>query len=192
PESEAEFYRRRQTGEDICLNHPTTLMKREIWLEAGGYNVAFPDCDDFEMFDRIAAYGPILALTEPLQYYRVHHGSLSMRRFFAQRMISRYITARNKARVRGEPQMSFEEFVSACHQRPLRARLRRWADDLSYYHYRKAGLYYGESNYPIALFHLGLSTFLRPAYALPRLWKQRLSPESRQWMKKGRAVGADE
>jgi glycosyltransferase involved in cell wall biosynthesis len=192
PESEAEFYRRRQTGEDICLNHPTTLMKRESWLEAGGYDVAFPDCEDFEMFDRLAAYGPILALTEPLQYYRVHHGSISMRRFFAQRMISRYIAARNKARVCNEPQMSFEEFISACRQRPLGARLRRWADDLGYYHYRKAGLYFGESHYPIALFHLGVSTFLRPNYVLPRLWRQRLSPESRQLMKKGRLAGADE
>jgi glycosyltransferase involved in cell wall biosynthesis len=192
PESEAEFYRRRLTGEDICLNHPTTLMKREIWLEAGGYDVAFSDCDDFEMFDRIAAYGPILTLTEPLQYYRVHQDSLSMRRFFAQRMISRYITARNKARVCHEPQMSFEEFVSACRQRPLGARLRWWVDDLGYYHYRKAGLYFGESHYPSAIFHLGLSTFLRPNYVLPRLWRQRLSPESRQLMKKGRVAGAGE
>ena len=192
PESEAEYYRRRQTGEDICLNHPTTLMKREIWLESGGYDVAFSGCEDFEMFDRIAAYGPILALAEPLQYYRVHHGSISMRRFFAQRTISRYITARNKARIFDEPQMSFEEFVSACRQRPLGARLRRYVEDLSYYHYRKAGIYYGENNYPTALFHLGLSTFLRPNYVLPRLWRQRLSPESRQRMMKGRAAGADE
>jgi glycosyltransferase involved in cell wall biosynthesis len=186
PESEAEFYRRRQVGEDISIYHPTALMRREIWLEAGGYDVSFKICEDFELFDRLAAFGTILTLTEPLLYYRVHQGSMSMRLYFAQRMVGRYVTARNKARVRGEPQMSFEEFVSACRQRPLGTRLRRWADDMSNYHYRKAGLHYGEGNYPIAFFHLGLSTFLRPDYALPRLWKQRLSPESRQQLRAGR------
>jgi glycosyltransferase involved in cell wall biosynthesis len=180
PASVAEFEERRRTGADVNLNHPTALLKREVWKAVGGYDVRLQACVDFEMFDRMAEYGPILALTEPLLYYRIHHQSISMQRFFAQRMGMRYITARNQARVSGAPPKSFEEFMAACRQQPLTSRLRRRADDLSYYHYRKAGLYYGEEDYLRALFHIGISTILRPDYALPRLWRQRLSAESRQ------------
>ncbi|HEY8459663.1 MAG TPA: glycosyltransferase family 2 protein [Blastocatellia bacterium] len=187
PESEAEFYRRRQTGEDISLYHPSALMNKEVFLKVGGYDDVFQDCSEFELFDRMAAFGPILALPEPLVYYRLHSGSMSMQRFFDQRLSSRYVTARNKARISGEPPMSFDEFVLACRRQPLRERLRIWAIDMCNYHYRAAGLSYGEGKYAAALFHLGLSTFLRPDYVLPRLWKQRLSPQSRQELRTGQA-----
>ena len=128
----------------------------------------------------MAESGPILALTNPLLCYRVHLGSISMQRFFTQRRSMRYINARNKARASGKPPMSFEEFVAACEQQPIGTRLRRQAEDLSSYHYRKGGLHYGEGIYLRSLLHLGLSTILRPEYALPRLWKQRMSSETRQ------------
>lgn len=182
PRNEEEFYKIRKDGRVVNLNHPTALFKKEVLLKVGGYNPQFQAAQDLELLDRIAAYGPILATEEPLVLYRVHSQSISMQRFFLQRLSMRYVRRRHQARLAGEVELSFEEFLNAYKQQPPLSRLKRHLRTLGVFYYRKAGLFYGEHQYLQTGFYLGISAALNPGYSLPRIWKQVLSPETRRLM----------
>ncbi|HEY9660089.1 MAG TPA: glycosyltransferase family A protein [Allocoleopsis sp.] len=183
PTTEQDFYRLRQAGHLVQLIHPTVLLKREVLLQVGGYKPEFEPVEELELFDRMAAYGPTLTIPEPLLRYRVHAQSVSMQRFFYQRVLMRYVVARYRARLAGQPDLSLEQFLQDYNHQPL---LRRWMRKLQtsgMFYYRSAGLALGEGQYLQAGVYLGLATLFHPHYSLDRVWQQVLSPETRRLMK---------
>jgi len=177
PSTEAEFYRLRNDGHLVQLIHPTVLLKKEIVLAVGGYKSEFEPVEELELFDRMAAYGPTLALPEPLLLYRVHSGSVSMQRFFYQKQLMRHVVACHRARISGQPELSFEQFSQSLQQQPFWVRWQRELKTSGMYYYRKAGLSVGEDQYLQGGIYLGMSAILNPSYCLPRLWQQILSPK---------------
>jgi len=180
PSTEEEFHRRRAAGHVPQVLHPTAFLRRDVVLQVGGYDPRFALCEELELFDRMADQGPVLALPEPLLGYRIHGRSLSARGFLQQRRFTGYVFARRRALLRGERPPSLEEFFAARDAEPVLRRWRRRAHDLSRLHYRRAGQCYSEGHRVRAYLALGLSAALDPAYALPRLWRQRLSPAARR------------
>ncbi len=183
PTTEEEFYRLRQEGHAINLNHPTVLLKKEIVLKVGGYRPEFFPADDIEMFDRMADYGPILALPDPLLLYRVHSQSTTMHRFFLQRNIMRYVRIRHLARLAGKKEPSFEEFLEERKHWHWFRCFKKYLETLGLFYYRKAGFFFGDKQYLQAGFYLGMSAVLNPRYSIPRVWNQALSPEACQLLK---------
>jgi glycosyltransferase involved in cell wall biosynthesis len=188
PTTVEEFRAYRAQGMDVNMHHPTALLRRDVCLEVGGYNPELAACVDFDLFDRLAAHGPIVIIPEPLLLYRLHLQSVTMSRFFTQRRVMRYVTARCQARLAGEREPSLEEFNAAYRRLPLWRRGRQLIDERSFYYYRLAGILYGEGQYARATAALGLSTLLKPGYVFPRLWKHKFSPEARRWLKTGGAL----
>ncbi|RAQ42830.1 glycosyltransferase family 2 protein [Limnospira platensis] len=184
PKTEEEFYQMRQDGHVVNLNHPTALFKKEIVLKVGGYRPDFFPAEDLELMDRMAEYGPILSLPEPLLLYRVHAGSGSMQRFFFQRQVMRYVRTRHVARLEGKPEPTFEEFLQERASWPVLARVSKYFQTLGMFYYRKAGLMVGEKQYFPASFYLGLSVLMNPQYTVPRVWGQVLSPKTRKIIEK--------
>ncbi|PSO80230.1 MAG: glycosyl transferase family 2 [Cyanobacteria bacterium QH_9_48_43] len=180
PETEEAFYRQRQEGHVVNLNHPTALLNKGVVLKVGGYNPQFKAAQDLELLDRMAEYGPVIALREPLALYRVHSQSISMQRFFLQRHSMRYVRARHLAKLAGKREPSLEDYFEECRQRPLFSRLSKHLKTLGIFYYRKAGLFVCEKQYLQACFYIGMSAALNPKYSIPRVWKQVLSPETRQ------------
>jgi glycosyltransferase involved in cell wall biosynthesis len=184
PKTEEEFYQMRQEGHVVNLNHPTALLKKEIVLRVGGYNPQFLAAQDLELLDRMAEYGPILAISQPLTLYRVHSQSISMQRFFLQRQAMRYVRNRHLARLAGKKEPTFEEYLKECKQRPWLVRLSKQLQTLGMFYYRRAGLSIGEKQYIQGGFYLGISVVLNPQYSIRRLWGQVLSPKTRQTIEK--------
>ncbi|AMW28505.1 glycosyltransferase family 2 protein [Arthrospira platensis] len=183
PTTEAQFYQMRQQGHVVNLNHPTALFKKDIILKVGGYRAEFFPAEDLELMDRMAEYGPIISLPEPLLLYRVHSQSGSMQRFFFQRQVMRYVRSRHVARLEGKPEPTFEEFIQERAAWPILKRLSKYLETLAMFYYRRSGLLVGEKQYIPASFYLGLSAILNPQYTLPRIWGQVLSPQTREMVK---------
>lgn len=180
PTTEEEFYDLRTRGHVAHLHHPTVLLKKEIVLKAGGYNPQLEPAEDLDLFDRMANYGPIIAIPDPLVLYRVHSQSVSMQKFFSQKLLHRYIVARHRARLAGNREPSVDEFIEEYKRHPLFSRLKRHLRTLGMFHYRKAGLVFGEKQYLETGLYLSISAALNPGYSIPRVWHQVLSPKTRR------------
>ena len=139
PTSEEEFYKTREHGDVFTIIHPTALLKKDIVLRAGGYDPAFDTAQDMDLFDRMADYGPIVTIPEPLVLYRIHASADTMARFPRQRTLVRYLRARRRAKTTGQPVPTLGEFTDQQSRRPALYRSRIWLDDMSQYYYRCAG-----------------------------------------------------
>jgi glycosyltransferase involved in cell wall biosynthesis len=184
PTSEEIFYNLRERGHVAHLHHPTVLLKKEIVLKAGGYNSEFEPAEDFELFDRLANQGLLLAIPEPLLLYRVHSQSVSMQRFYHQKLLQRCVVARHRARLAGNRELSISEFLEEYKKQPLVPGLKRYLHTLGQFYYRKAGLFACEQKYLQAGLHLSISAALNPRYSIPRIWYQVLSPKTRRLLDK--------
>ncbi len=172
PASEAEFCDLRRHARAVMVAHPSAFIKKEIWEKAGRYDSRFDGTEDMELFDRMAEFGPVIAIPEPLMLYRIHSTSVTMNRFMKMRQFSRFVRSRQRARLEKLPLPTFEEFLASQRRAAFLKRLRQYLDDLSQLHYRKAGLAYAEKKKLSCLLHFGLSTLLNPAYSLKRAFAQ--------------------
>lgn len=176
PTSVAEFYRMREAGELIVLYHPTALFRKDVFIKAGCYNPKLDAAQDVDLWNRMAAFGAILTLVQPLLLYRVHNQSISMEKFFQQRTVAEYVRARNKHYLQKRGHLTLERYLAERQQEPAALRLLRTMDNHSRYYYRKAGLSYGEGRKDEMAKALIVAAALNPFYTGGRLWRQMIRP----------------
>lgn len=184
PTTIEEFIQKRKAMEYILVYHTAAFLKKEVVLKAGLYDSRFDGSEELELFDRMAEYGPILAIPKPLALYRIHSTSISMHRFMEMRRFTRYMRVRQKARLENNPLPTYEEFLESYQQAPFFTKWRRYLDDLSQLNYRKAGLAYAERDRVSLVWHFGLSAILNPAYALKRVNNQLFSKQAKELVEK--------
>jgi glycosyltransferase involved in cell wall biosynthesis len=110
PNSVSEFRRMVRENGVIRVIHPSAMMHRPTILALGGYDPSFGPAADAELWSRVSDNHAIVNLPEPVIYYRIHSDSMSARRFCEQQGRFRWIQARQKARRRGLPQPTLEQF----------------------------------------------------------------------------------
>lgn len=103
------------------------FFRRDVALDAGGFDPRFEPLEDSELWDRITAHGPALVVPEILQAYRQHDESLSVKKVGKQRRWFRFITKRYAARQAGRD-LTLEAFERS----PDRWRALRDLDDRLY------------------------------------------------------------
>jgi len=182
PLTEEESYSLIQKGDIPYVIHPTWIIKKEIFWQAGFYDPKFPLAQDVEIMSRIAHYGSIVVIPEPLLLYRVHSQSSSMKKFFAQLRMMEWAIARHKARLAGTQIPDFNQFIAQEKQQPIWLRLTRNITKFTRYCYRKAGLLVADKHHLQAVFYLGICLVCNPAYGISRLWAQKMSPTARRLM----------
>jgi hypothetical protein len=178
PTSVAQFGQFRESGRDIYVIHPTMLVRKRDLMRAGLYDSRFDGSEDLELQARMARLGPVVAIPQSLVLYRIHAGSVTMRRFFEMRQCARFIAARQRA---GDEGVSLElaKFTQRQRDRSLWQRAAESLDDHARYHYRCAGLAIGSAQPLSAVGHLLLATIVAPHYSLPRVWNQVFSRRAR-------------
>lgn len=190
-----KFYELREAGHVPFVIHPSTLINKEIFLKVGGYitqleTYSITAAEDFELFDRMANYGPILVIPEPLLLYRIHSQSLSMQKFFWQKKLTRYVVARHQARLAGKEELRLSQFIKEYDSQSRIARLTRYLRTIGQFCYRKAGLLFAEQNYLFAGWYLIMALVVNPSYSKSRLWRQKLSPQAKQSLKQSELTRA--
>lgn len=178
-----EFDMLRRKGDICSLIHPTALLKKDVFYKAGMYNPSFQQGEDADLFDRMATFGPLLTISEPLLLCRMHSGSLSMTSFFKQRQISAFVIKRHEKRLAGLPPYDFDTYMADLGRRSYIARMIDYLSVASVFYYRSAGVCYADSKLFKAAVFLGLCAVLRPSHTSSRLWQQRLSPAARRVLK---------
>jgi glycosyltransferase involved in cell wall biosynthesis len=180
PTSIEDFEGQREEGHLVQLIHPTVILKKEIVLAAGGYRTEFEPVEDLDLFNRMAAYGPILAIPEPMLQYRIHNQSVSMKRFFFQRVLMRYVISSHRRSLEQLPAQTFDEFLKDYNHTLWLARLDRARKTYGMFFYRKAGLAAGDASYISGAVYFILSVLCNPSYSLRRFRKQVLSINMKQ------------
>lgn len=85
------------------------MLRRDVALRVGGFDPAVEPLGDSELWDRMAAFGPILVVPRILQDYRQHDMAISVRRIERQRTMYQFITQRYRARSAGRD-LTLQEF----------------------------------------------------------------------------------
>lgn len=88
--------------------HPTVLVDRELLERHGlGYDPAYLESEDYELWSRLLELGDGTNLDEPLVLKRVHAGQASLRRSDLQESFQRQVALREIARI--APELGAEE-----------------------------------------------------------------------------------
>ena len=140
PTSVEHFKTLQQENRLIVLVHPSVMLHRSTVLAVGGYRAIFGAAEDLELWSRMADHHLILALPEPLIYYRLHATSMSFTRFFEGRRSMRWIQARQYARRHGLPEPSLEQHLAIEKQQASWHRLGQLRNDWSHYLSKRAWL----------------------------------------------------
>lgn len=77
--------------------HPTVMFRKDAFLECGGYRQEERHAEDFALWGRMVAYGPIIGVPEPSLEFRVHSASISKQQASTQEALSQKISARHCA-----------------------------------------------------------------------------------------------
>jgi len=59
------------------IGSPTPLIKKELFLQIGGYDVRLPSCQDWDLWIRLSKICKFVALNETLAIYRIHGNQIS-------------------------------------------------------------------------------------------------------------------
>ena len=76
PATHEQFLAAIETG-DLLFCHSSVMYRRAIVLGVGGYHVAFPHCEDLDLWLRLANVTRLANLSEKLLHYRRHAGQVS-------------------------------------------------------------------------------------------------------------------
>jgi glycosyltransferase involved in cell wall biosynthesis len=136
PTSEEQFDNQRENGRRVLLMHSSIMFSRADYLAVGGYTTEYGWADDSGFFNKMADLGAVVAIPEPLIYYRKRAGSVSIARFWDVRQGASHQRENQRRRANGQSPISKEQFEAELAAQPLRVRLRRrrhvWAK--YYYH----------------------------------------------------------
>lgn len=64
--------------------HPTIMVRADLLRRIGGYCGTYRHVEDYDLYMRLSAYGPIAELQQELLLYRLHGGNVSIRRLHEQ------------------------------------------------------------------------------------------------------------
>lgn len=73
--------------------HPTVMFRKDAFLEYGGYLQEERHAEDFALWGRMIAHGPIIGVAEPSLDFRVHGSSISKQQANTQEALSQKISA---------------------------------------------------------------------------------------------------
>ncbi|SMC31275.1 glycosyltransferase [Janibacter indicus] len=60
-----------------CLIHSSTMFRRELFEQLGGYDSALRQMEDYELWLRMARHGDVVVIQQELVAYRVHSRQMS-------------------------------------------------------------------------------------------------------------------
>ena len=82
---------------------PTVLIRREAFIEVGGYRAAFVEAEDYDLWLRIAERFEVANLPRVVLKYRIHPGQVSVARWRSQALCAAGARAAALARKSGKP-----------------------------------------------------------------------------------------
>lgn len=180
PTSVEDFHRRRAAGEITMVLDGTALFRRHVFEQAGRYDPAMDAAPEVDLQSRMADFGAIVAIQEPLIRYRLYGGSNVTRTFFDGRVVHRFVAEREHARISSAPFGTFEEFRTREATAPVWRRTRTYFKDTGQFRYRSAGVLISNGQTLEGVANLATALVVSPRFVSTRIWRRRLSPSARR------------
>lgn len=153
----ADSYEELLQGNGICAS--TVVVRRSVLDEVGGFDTTLAQCEDWDLWLRVARGHRVAKLTDELAEYRVHGGNMT-RDYVSMRRHSRLVLERQRRSAAPAEQPHIERLVSVG----LR-RLDRHTAAQAFGLARAASV----SRSPATLRHLGWAVRLAPGFVLEQL-----------------------
>ena len=183
PPDMATFEQLRRDGDITMVLDGTCMMRRSVLDLVGGYDETFSSAAEVDLHCRMADYGAIISLAEPLTYYRLHPGSNVHSKFYKGRTVHRFVDYRQKELVAGREPLGYTQFLDAERHSSVLHRARIWLADYSRAHYRMTGVNAANRRWVAAVSHLARAFVTDPVFVLGRVWERKLSPDARRTLK---------
>ena len=103
------------------MNNPTVVFRKQVWLDVGGERPGLTLAHDLDLWLRMAAYGALANLPEPLVEYRLHGSQASLERTRIQGVTSVAAYFARDCRAQGYDEPSFVWAVANVTEQELLA-----------------------------------------------------------------------
>jgi glycosyltransferase involved in cell wall biosynthesis len=176
PIDDQQFAALRRDRMILSFDHGTGLFRRDALLAVGNYDAAITIIPDYDIVDRVSDIGLMLTIPEPLMEYRLHGANTSFRNFALQSKQFDYVWHRRDAWNRGEPFVSFDEFVA---RPPIGSRQRRWrreSRERSRFHWNATAVHIANQQWSRAVLAAARSVLWNPLSVVTRLWRNFIRP----------------
>jgi glycosyltransferase involved in cell wall biosynthesis len=154
----------------VGISHPAAILRKSAVQAVGGYRDQFRVNEDVDLWNRMLEQGyKILVQPEYLLQYRVHEGSASIAQ---ARLIGKQIHWVKDCmlrRRRGEPELTWTEFVSDQKKRSWYVRINGDRKDMAKVLYKSAALHFAQSRYLAAIAETLGAIVLQPGYSIPQV-----------------------
>ncbi len=141
------------------------MINRSLLSAVGLFDERFKSAEDHELLSRVAKRAEISTIMERLGAYRIHNDSVSNRGFIMQGILSKYVEELRKAENFSVLPIPLPKFVSMKLSDKSFIKLLR-----AKHYFRQAGIFFISRRYLLALLYITCSFFLRPKYAITRLY----------------------
>ncbi len=152
------------------ITHPTVLMRKAACLDVGGYREDLSYAEDRELWGRFATSGRLMGIQpEYLMEFRLHGGSMTMKKATLQHEVCGFIDCNIIRRLRGAPELSMPEFREWKRQQPLPGRIMELLNFSSLHAFKRASRHYGEGRYCQCALTLAAAVTMNPFHILGRV-----------------------
>jgi glycosyltransferase involved in cell wall biosynthesis len=168
----------REEGRLIIALHSGFMTYMDKIKEVKGYREDLPCVVDLDLYNRMIEKGNVLIiLGDKLVEYRMHLASvmaLTTRNNQTQHVKS-WLSDTYKRRVKGEKELSLDEFKSLQAQASSWNQWKRRTKEMAYHHRRNSIIHYGDNSYLPFVYSVGMATLLQPIHTLSRVgaWLKR-------------------
>lgn len=152
------------------ITQSTVLMRKAACLEVGGYREDLPYAEDRELWGRFATSGRLIGVQpEYLMEFRLHGGSMTMKKATLQYEVCASIDCNIVRRLQGAPELSMPEFREWKRRQPLLGRIMQWMSFSSLHAFKRASRHYGEGRYCQCALTLAAAVSMNPFHILSRV-----------------------
>ncbi|QPK65310.1 glycosyltransferase [Methylomonas sp. LL1] len=71
-----------------CFIHSSAMFRKNILVDIGGYNLEYPQAQDYELFLRLCEHYKLTNINKPLVKYRIHSNQVSQTKLASQRRLA--------------------------------------------------------------------------------------------------------
>jgi len=136
PTEQAQFESRQARFKLFYLLHSSVVFPRSAFDAVGGYSTEYGSLEDCHFFTRMSDIGVVLALADPLIYYRKRFGSKQVNMREDKLAEGRRFAVNRRRAGHGLPPLSAAAYREQLSSEPIRDRWKRRAREVGTYNYR--------------------------------------------------------
>lgn len=140
PLSREDYRELQRNAEVVMIKNSSAIFRKSLFEKLGGFDSQYDSSEDTELWNRMAEFGPVVVIPEPLIMYRFHSQSLSFRMIKFQYECLQFIRARKRARMIHSKDLTLEQFMTQYKKRSFFKKLLDWSIMHSNASWRYAGI----------------------------------------------------